>query len=216
MAALFLLQALVGAASQHYRAEVSNFFGLDLAQILPFNLARTWHLQLAIFWVATSFLAAGIFLAPMIGGREPKIQKWLAIGLLCALALVVFGSLAGEFAGIHGLIHRGWSWFGDQGFEYLDLGRFWQILLTLGSVLLGPDAVPGLRDRLQTEHNGNMPWLFLFSALAIPPSTPWDCLPSPIATSPPPISGAFGWCICGWKISWSCSPPSWWPASSSC
>jgi nitric oxide reductase subunit B len=74
MAALFLLQTLVGAASQHYRAEVSSFFGLDLARILPFNLARTWHLQLAIFWVATSFLAAGIFLAPMIGGREPKIQ----------------------------------------------------------------------------------------------------------------------------------------------
>jgi len=82
MAALFLIQTLVGAASQHYRAELSGFFGVDLAQILPFNLARTWHLQLAIFWVATSFLAAGIFLAPMLGGREPKIQKWLAIGLL--------------------------------------------------------------------------------------------------------------------------------------
>jgi nitric oxide reductase subunit B len=97
MAVLFLLQMLVDAASQHYRADASSFVGLDLAQILPFNLARTWHLQLAIFWVATSFLAAGIFLAPMIGGREPRTQKWLAIGLLSALAIVVFGSLAGEF-----------------------------------------------------------------------------------------------------------------------
>jgi nitric oxide reductase subunit B len=168
MALLFLLQTLVGAASQHYRAEVSNFFGFDLAQILPFNLARTWHLQLAIFWVSTSFLAAGIFLAPMIGGREPKIQKWLAIGLLGALAVVVFGSLAGEFAGIHGLIHKGWSWFGDQGFEYLDLGRFWQILLTLGLCFWVLMLYLALRRRLATEHLGNMPWLFLFSALAIP------------------------------------------------
>ena len=168
MAALFLLQALVGAASQHYRAEVSNFFGLDLAQILPFNLARTWHLQLAIFWVATSFLAAGIFLAPMLGGREPKIQKGLAIALLFALALVVFGSLGGEFAGIHGLIHRGWSWFGDQGFEYLDLGRFWQILLTLGLSFWVLMLYLAMRARLRTEHKGNLPWLFLFSALAIP------------------------------------------------
>ena len=168
MAALFLLQALVGAASQHYRAEVTNFFGLDLAQILPFNLARTWHLQLAIFWVATSFLAAGIFLAPMLGGREPKIQKGLAIALLSALALVVFGSLGGEFAGIHSLIHRGWSWFGDQGFEYLDLGRFWQILLTLGLSFWVLMLYLAMGARLRTEHKGNLPWLFLFSALAIP------------------------------------------------
>ena len=35
MAALFLLQTLVGAASQHYRAEIDGFFGFDLAQGLP-------------------------------------------------------------------------------------------------------------------------------------------------------------------------------------
>ncbi|HET7841460.1 MAG TPA: nitric-oxide reductase large subunit, partial [Terriglobia bacterium] len=134
MAALFLLQTLLGGATQHYRAEIANFFGIDLATLLPFNLARTWHLQLAIFWVATSFLAAGIFLAPMIAGREPKRQNWLAYALLGALAIVVFGSLAGEFAGIRGLLGSAWSWFGDQGFEYLDLGRFWQILLIIGLV----------------------------------------------------------------------------------
>ena len=168
MAALFLLQALVGAASQHYRAEISNFFGIDLAQVLPYNLARTWHVQLAIFWVATSFLAAGIFIAPMIGGREPKSQKWMAGGLLAALAVVVFGSLGGEYAGIYGWIRSAWAWFGDQGFEYLDLGRFWQILLTLGLCFWVLMLYLALRGRLQTEHKGNMPWLFLFSALAIP------------------------------------------------
>ena len=168
MAALFLLQTLVGAASEHYRADLLSFYGFDLARVLPFNLTRTWHLQLAIFWVSTSFLAAGIFLAPMIGGREPKIQKPLAVGLLFALAIVVFGSMAGEFAGIHGLIRTGWSWFGDQGFEYLDLGRFWQILLIAGLGLWVLMLYLALRHRLRTEHKGNMPWLFLFSALAIP------------------------------------------------
>jgi len=168
MVVLFLIQTLVGGASQHYRADLSNFFGIDLARILPFNLARTWHLQLAIFWVATSFLAAGIFITPMLSGREPKIQKWLAIGLLGALAIVVFGSLIGEFAGIHGLIQNGWSWFGNQGFEYLDLGRFWQILLTIGLFFWVAMLYLGLRGRLATEHKGNMPWLFFFAALAIP------------------------------------------------
>jgi len=168
MVILFLIQTLVGGASQHYRADLSNFFGIDLARILPFNLARTWHLQLAIFWVSTSFLAAGIFITPMLSGREPKVQKWLAVGLLGALAVVVFGSLIGEFAGIHGWIQRGWSWFGNQGFEYLDLGRLWQILLTIGLCFWVAMLFLGLRGRLRTEHKGNMPWLFFFAALAIP------------------------------------------------
>lgn len=168
MALLFLLQTLVGGASQHYRAEVSNFFGIDLARVLPFNIARAWHVQLAIFWVATSYLAAGIFIAPMIAGREPRRQSWLAYGLLAALAIVVFGSLIGEYAGIQGWIRQGWSWFGNQGFEYLDLGRFWQILLTIGLLFWVAMLFRVLRGRLGAEHMGNMPWLFFFSALSIP------------------------------------------------
>jgi nitric oxide reductase subunit B len=168
MAVLFLLQTLLGGASQHYRADLSNFFGIDLAQLLPFNVARTWHVQLAIFWVATSYLAAGIFLVPMITRREPKGQSLLAYGLLGALAVVVFGSLIGEYAGIEGWITHLWSWFGDQGFEYLDLGRFWQILLIIGLFFWVIILFRGLRGRLGSEHIGNLPWLFFFSALSIP------------------------------------------------
>lgn len=168
MALLFLLQSLLGGASQHYRAELTGFFGFDLAQWLPFNIARTWHLQLAIFWVATSFLASGIFLAPIIAGHEPKGQHWLAYALLGALTLVVFGSMAGEFLGIHGWIRHSWAWLGAQGFEYLDLGRFWQILLVVGLFFWVAILFRGLRKLLAIEHKGNMPWLFFFSALSIP------------------------------------------------
>lgn len=169
MAGLFLIQTLMGGASQHYRAELTAFFGIDLAQLLPYNLARTWHLQLAIFWVATSFLAAGIFLAPMIAGREPPRQRWLAYGLLAALVIVVVGSLISNALGIHGWRGEGlWSWFGNQGFEYIDLGRFWQILLSAGLFFWVAILFRGIRARLQREHAGNMPWLFFFAALAIP------------------------------------------------
>ena len=168
MGALFLVQTLVGSASQHYRAELADFFGFDLAQFLPFNIVRTWHVQLSIFWTATSFLAAGIFLAPMIAGREPRGQKWLAYGLLGALAVVVFGSMAGEFAGIHGWMGEWWSVFGNQGFEYLDLGRFWQVLLSIGLFFWVFMLFRVMRGRLRREHMGNMPWLFFFAALAIP------------------------------------------------
>jgi len=167
MALLFLIQTLVGAASQHYRAEIGDFFGLDIAEILPFNLARTFHVQLAIFFVSTSFLAAGIFLLPMIAGREPRHQAPLAYGLLAALAVVVFGSLIGEFASVHGWLAEG-NVFGLQGFEYLDLGRFWQVLLVIGLFFWAALIFRGLRARLRTEHKGNLPWLFFFAALAIP------------------------------------------------
>jgi nitric oxide reductase subunit B len=168
MAVLFLLQSLLGGSVQHYRAEISSFFGVDLARILPFNLARTWHLQLAIFWVSASYLAAGIFIAPMIAMREPKGQQWLAYGLLAAVAIVVFGSLAGEYAGVFGYTGRLWEWFGNQGFEYLDLGRFWQILLSVGLALWVVILYRVLRVRLKNEHRGNMPWMFFYAALAIP------------------------------------------------
>jgi nitric oxide reductase subunit B len=168
MAALFLVQTMVGAASQHYRADIASFFGIDLAAWFPFNLMRTWHVQLAIFFVATSYVAAGIFLAPMIARREPKGQHLLAFGLLGALALVVGGSMLGELAGIHGWTSGAAEWFGNQGWEYLDLGRFWQILLSIGIFLWVAMLLRVLRVRLRNEHRGNMPWLFFYAALAIP------------------------------------------------
>jgi nitric oxide reductase subunit B len=169
MAALFLLQTFVGAASQHYRAEIDGFFGFDLAQLFPYNLMRTWHVQLALFWVTTSFVAAGIFLAPMIARREPKHQGKLAFALLGALAMVVFGTLIGSYLGVHGALKDAASnWFGLQGFEYLDLARLWQVLLSIGLFVWVFMLWRVLRRRLASEHPGNMPWLFFLAACAIP------------------------------------------------
>jgi nitric oxide reductase subunit B len=169
MAALFVIQTFVGAASQHYRAEIGDFFGFDLAQILPYNLMRTWHVQLALFWVATSFVAAGIFLAPMIARREPRHQGTLAYALLGALAVVVFGTLIGSYLGIHGVLEGTASnWFGLQGFEYLDLARLFQVLLSIGLFVWVFMLWRVLRGRLRAEHPGNMPWLFFLAACAIP------------------------------------------------
>ena len=169
MAVLFVIQTFVGAASQHYRAELASFFGFDLAQVFPYNLMRTWHVQLALFWVATSFVAAGIFLAPMIARREPRHQGKLAFALLGALAVVVFGTLIGSFLGIHGVLEGTVSnWFGLQGFEYLDLARIYQVLLSAGLFIWVFMLWRVLRTRLRGEHPANMPWLFFLAALAIP------------------------------------------------
>lgn len=168
VAALFLVQAVLGAAVEHYRADLSSFFGLDLAKVLPFNLARTWHLQLSLLWTAASFLAAGIFLAPIIAGREPRRQHWLTWGLLAAVVIVVVGSLTGEAISIFGADWAKGSIFFDQQWEYLDLPRFWQLLLVVGLFLWIAIIYRAIRSRLQTESKLNMPWLFFYAGLAIP------------------------------------------------
>jgi nitric oxide reductase subunit B len=167
---LFLLQGICGAANAHYHAEPTSFFGLDVAAWFPYHLTRTWHLQLALFFVATAYLAIGIFLAPMIAGKEPPHQGKLATVLFGALVVVVLGSLAGEMLSYRDVIDSpatAW-WLGAQGWEYLDLGRLWQIALTVGLVLWLVIIFRGLRPRLRGEHLGSMPWLFFYAALSIP------------------------------------------------
>lgn len=169
VAALFFVQTLLGGATAHYHAESGGFFGLDLAQWLPYNLTRTWHLQLALFFVATAYLAAGIFLAPLIAGREPRGQRVLSYLLLAALTVVVVGSLIGEALSYKGWLHgEAKPLLGAQGWEYLDLGRLWQILLVGGMVLWCVILFRGLRGKLATESRGNLPYLFFYSALSIP------------------------------------------------
>ncbi len=168
VALLFLLQTMAGGALAHYRVESGAFYGIDLARYLPYNLLRTFHLQLAIFWIATAWVAGGLFLAPIVGGAEPRGQRAGVVALLVALAVVVFGSLGGEWLGINDRLGKLWFWFGHQGSEYLDLGRFWQLLLAVGLVgwlvLMYRALRPAIRDRQRSE----LASLFLYAAAAIP------------------------------------------------
>jgi nitric oxide reductase subunit B len=170
VAGLFLLQGICGGANAHYHAEPTTFFGIDVASWFPYALTRTWHLQLAIFFVSSAYLAIGIFLAPMIAGREPRHQDKIAFVLFGALIIVVLGTLVGVVLSYRDVIASpitAW-WVGAQGWEYLDLGRVWQIALTVGLVLWLVIVFRGLRPKLQREDPGSMPWLFLYSAFSIP------------------------------------------------
>jgi len=168
VALLFLLQTLAGGALAHYRVETGAFYGLDLARLLPYNLLRTWHLQLAIFWIATAWVAGGLFLAPLVGGAEPRGQKTGALVLLGALALVVFGSLTGEFLGINNRLGQLWFWLGHQGSEYLDLGRIWQVLMAGGLVLWLVLMFRALLPAIRRGGKDSLASLFLYAAVAIP------------------------------------------------
>jgi nitric oxide reductase subunit B len=168
VAVLFLLQGLAGGALAHYRVEPGAFYGIDLAALLPYNLLRTWHLQLAIFWIATAWVAGGLFLAPLVGRHEPKGQSLGANVLFVALVVVVLGSLLGEWLGIRGRLGDLWFWLGHQGSEYLDLGRLWQLLLAAGLVLWLALMFRALRPAIRTAGRSELASLFLYAAAAIP------------------------------------------------
>ena len=167
--ALILVQIFMGVITAHYGVEGLGFYGLPLADVLPYSISRTWHIQLAIFWIATSWLATGLFIAPAISGKEPKFQRFGVNFLFIALLIIVVGSLAGQWMGVMqklGLVEN--FWFGHQGYEYVDLGRFWQIFLLVGLVLwlllMGRAIWPALQAKNENRHLLTM---FLISSIAI-------------------------------------------------
>ena len=136
VAGLFLVQMAMGIITAHYGVEGDGFYGIPLDKWLPYSVARTWHTQLGIFWIATAWLAAGLFIGPAVAGFEPKGQKLGVNILFGALIVVVGGSMVGEWLSIMNKLEGdAWFYFGHQGYEYVDLGRVWQIGLMIGLFL---------------------------------------------------------------------------------
>ncbi len=136
VAALFLVQILSGAVTAHYGVEGDGLYGIPLSRWFPYSLTRTWHLQTGLFWIATSWLAAGLFIGPLVSGKEPRGQRLGVNVLFLALLIVVAGSLAGQYLSINNQMSEVNSFYwGHQGWEYLDLGRVWQAALFVGLLL---------------------------------------------------------------------------------
>jgi nitric oxide reductase subunit B len=167
--ALFLLQTVLGGKMAHDYSDPGTFYGFDLNALLPFQVARAWHLQLAVFWIATAWLGMGMFIAPLVSGREPKGQRALVNILFGALVVVVVGSLTGEYLAWKGSLGENWWWLGTQGWEYLELGRLWMYLLIAGMLIWLFIVYRGLRGALKAETDrGGLTHLLLYSAAAIP------------------------------------------------
>ncbi|MFZ0389160.1 MAG: nitric-oxide reductase large subunit [Calditrichia bacterium] len=169
VALLFIVQIIMGVVTAHYGVEGSGFYGLSLDNLLPYSVSRTWHVQLAIFWIATSWLATGLFIAPAVSGKEPKFQRLGVNVLFGALLVIVVGSLLGQWAGVmQKLGYTGNFWFGHQGYEYVDLGRFWQIFLFAGLFiwlfLMARAIWPAFKMK---DQNRSLLGMFLVSSAAI-------------------------------------------------
>ncbi|WP_196886396.1 nitric-oxide reductase large subunit [Aureivirga sp. CE67] len=166
---LIFLQVIFGVITAHYGVEGQGLYGIPLADILPYSVTRTWHVQLAIFWIATSWLATGLYIAPAVSGFEPKFQRFGVNFLFICLLVIVLGSMTGQLLSIFHYFGLDMSfWFGHQGLEYVDLGRFWQIFLFVGLVLWLILVLRALWPALTKKNpDHNLLVLFVISSIAI-------------------------------------------------
>ena len=132
VALVLLAQIVAGVGLAHYYTERTGFYGIIVDVWLPFAFVRDVHLQAAIVWIGMSWIGAGLFLAPLIGRREPKGQRTLANLIFWALVVIMVGALIGDYMGAMGWVGRRWLRLGHQGHSYLEPGRLWQILFFIG------------------------------------------------------------------------------------
>ena len=170
--ALAVAQIVTGIVTAHYGVEGTEFYGIALAEIVPYSLSRTWHVQLGMLWIATSWLATGLCLVPLITGREPRFQSLGVNVLLAALVVVVVGSMLGQAFAIHQVLGDKTNfWIGHQGYEYLDLGRLWQAMLLAGlllwlALMLRP-LLPAWRDARGDSRRRQFLGIFILAIAAI-------------------------------------------------
>lgn len=122
----FGLQILAGYLSV---MDFADPFHERIAGILPFTVLRSYHTLLQIYWMFMCWVGYTIFFLPRLA-PVPKHQGKL-IDLLFWMCLVVgIGGIVGVYSGYNGLITGMMAyWFGSQGWEWMELGRFFQYLL---------------------------------------------------------------------------------------
>jgi nitric oxide reductase subunit B len=167
--ALIVVQIILGGITAHYAVEGQGFYGFPLAEYLPYSVTRTWHLQLAVLWIATAWLATGLYIAPAVSGHEPKFQRFGVNFLFVSLLIIVVGGLGGQWFAVMQKMGLATNfWFGHQGWEYVDLGRFWQIYLFVGLMLwlllVGRALWPALARR---DDSRSITMLLFLSTIAI-------------------------------------------------
>jgi len=170
---LFVVQIFNGGLLAHYTVHPGEFWVKVIGDTYTYSWAKTWHLQLAVFWIAISWVGTAIYLAPRIAGREPKAQRLLVNLLFGAVFFVVVGSMLGEVLGIKGKLGDLWFWLGHQGWEYLELGRIWQILLFSGLLfwllIVYRALAPILRgkDTNTPADKRSLVWFYTLSAILV-------------------------------------------------
>lgn len=167
---LFLVQVLAGI----YSAEdfvgggpgtmAVNWLGIAL----PFTVTRSWHLILQIYWFFMCWVGYTIFFLPRLS-KVPTGQRFLVNLLFALCVLVGAGALFGIYGGQMGYLSDTLAyWLGSQGWEFLELGRAWHILMLASFVLWIAIIYRGVKQWITRESLWSVPaWLLYGSGIMV-------------------------------------------------
>jgi len=165
---LFFLQVLCGLLTINEFVDFLGFFGINLSNVLPITITRSWHLMLALYWISACWIASSIFILPILSKQEIKGQLKLINILFVLIFILVAGSAIGIFLGPKGLLGDWWYALGHQGWEYVDFGKVYQVLLMVVFILWGIIVYRGVKPAFIKGQPYNLPNWIVYSVVGIP------------------------------------------------
>lgn len=164
---LFLIQVLSGILTVHDFVGFVHFFGFNISESLPITVTRSWHVQLSILWISACWIGASFFMMDLVSPNQPKYQIKLINVLFWITILMVGGSVVGLFLGPKGIIGENWYWWGHQGWEYMEPGKIWQILLGIIFILWAIIIYRGVKPVMKIKQPWALPNWLVYATFSI-------------------------------------------------
>jgi len=165
---LFFLQVSSGLITINDFINYLGYIGINIVGDVPVTISRSWHLMLALYWISTCWIASSIFILPILSKKEVPGQLRLINILFVLLFILVGGSLSGMVMGPLGLMGEWSNFLGHQGWEFVDFGKAYQILLMGIFILWGIVVYRGIKPSLIKHEPWNLPNWIMYSVIGIP------------------------------------------------
>lgn len=165
---LFFLQVSSGLITINDFINWLSYIGVHITNDMPVTISRSWHLMLSLYWISTCWIASSIFILPILSKKEFPGQLKLINTLFVLLFILVGGSLTGMVLGPLGLMGKMNYWLGHQGWEFVDFGKAYQVLLMGVFVLWGIIVYKGIKPAFVRGEPWNLPNWIMYSVIGIP------------------------------------------------
>jgi len=164
---LFLLQVFAGVMTAHNFLGLNYLLGVNVSDYFSLAAARGWHLQLALLWVSACWIGGSIFVISTVSKSTPSGQVQLVNLLFWLLVFMVAGNLIGVVLGPLGVLGEWWNFLGNQGWEFVEMGKLWQGLLMLIFILWAVILWRNLRLTWRRERPWALPNWLLYCVIAV-------------------------------------------------
>lgn len=164
---LFAVQVLAGILTVHDFVGLINFFGFNISGALPITVTRSWHVQLSILWISACWIGASFFMMSLVSPNQSKKQVTLINTIFWLTVILVAGSFAGMLLGPKGVFGKNWYWFGHQGWEYVELGKLWQIILGVVFIIWATTIYRGIKPVMKLKQPWALPNWLVYTTFSI-------------------------------------------------